>query len=174
MQRKCNLHLVFFNEHEALCIPRKTPASNRHKYLLSRAILIRHFQVHLPESNPSIELHIFSSVQDHEFKEYLTSSGAYFMLCHDGADPTAFNEALSSHEEDNAEKAQLEEEDLSRKVAFRTMICSLINQGYNVALINGLEWMDTKVHIFSVHSRKRNRLFKSTGHDYGHRTCPKN
>ena len=42
-------------------------------------------------------------------------------------------------------KAKIEEEELSRKTLFRTMICFLINHGYNVALINGLEWQDTKV-----------------------------
>lgn len=137
--------MVFFDQHEELCIPRNTKPSNRYKYLLARTVLIRHLQVHLPRSQPSIQIESFESVQDPEFEEYLTESGVYFVLCHDGADLTALDEMPSTLLEDEIEKTRREAEDFSRKLLFRTMICSLINQAYNVALINGLEWMDTKV-----------------------------
>ena len=88
-----------------------------------------------------IQITIFKSVQDVRFDEYLKASGVYFMLCHDGAEPNTFD---GERIEDKIEKTRLEAEDCSRKLCFRTMICVLINKAYNVALINGLEWMDTK------------------------------
>lgn len=67
------------------------------------------------------------------------------MLCHDGANLTASNEGFSSHSVENIATNRLEIEDLSKKIIFRTIIRSMISQAYNIALINGLEWMDTKV-----------------------------
>ena len=68
-------------------------------------------------------------------------------MAHDGANPVLSSkdsaiQGLSDEGKDNVEK-----QELSRRRAFRTMICFLITQGYNVALINGLEWQDTKVNI---------------------------
>ena len=65
------------------------------------------------------------------------------MLCHDGADSTlprgrrkdSPNAGIRPHAGDTAPK----------KVAYRWFIALMIRRGYNVALINGLEWMDTKV-----------------------------
>lgn len=145
VQRKCNFHLVFFDEHEEACIPPNVAWSNRSKYLLARSVIIRHFQAHLPGTCPSISLRVFKSVQDSDFDDYLKSSAVYFMLCHDGAILTLTTEKKSTLKHDNSEMIRLEAEERSRKIVFRGLIYSMIKRGYNVALINGLEWMDTKV-----------------------------
>ena len=46
---------------------------------------------------------------------------------------------------DKGGNINIEAGEFARKVGFRSTICLLIKKGYNVALINGLEWMDTKV-----------------------------
>lgn len=144
VQRKCNFHLVFFNEHQEACIPRCTSASNRQKYLLARSVFIRHFQAH---HSGSIKLQIFESIHDPDFGHYLHASGVYFMLCHDGANPAKVAEELPSLDDDKVGKPRVKAEELERKIVFRGMIFSLIKRGYNIALINGLEWMDTKVEL---------------------------
>lgn len=132
VQRKCNFHLAFFDSHERLCIPPGTPDAKAHLYLFARSITIRHLKSHLPCSHPSISLQIFDSLYDVQFDAYLDTSGAYFFLCHDGASSAIEHRLQKNH-------------DFSTKVLYRSMIYSLMRRGYNVALINGLEWKDTKV-----------------------------
>jgi ATP-dependent RNA helicase DDX60 len=142
VQRKCNFHLVFFEDHDHLCVPPNTSPANRYKYLLARSVLLRHLRRNLAKSHPLIHVHSFGSAWGPEFGEYLNVSGAYFMLCHDGAD-----QILPGEEPTDAPDATTEAQvgDKARKLAFRSLISLMINRGYNVALINGLEWMDTKV-----------------------------
>ena len=66
-------------------------------------------------------------------------------MCHDGANPVPSSTDLSMPRANEEEQAEVNAQETSRKVAFRTMINWLINESYNVALINGLEWADTKV-----------------------------
>lgn len=145
IQRKCNFHVVFFDNHRDLCLPRGVPAVDRPKYLLARAAIQRHLSVNLQESYPTFEIHSFASEQDTAFREYLKSTGVYFVMCHDGANPVPLSADPSLPEANEEEQAEVDAQEMSRKVAFRTMICWLINESYNVVLINGLEWADTKV-----------------------------
>lgn len=103
---------------------------------------MRHFQAH--QSGP-ITLRVFESIHDPDFEHYLNGSGMYFMLCHDGANLANVGEELTPPYEDTVSRHCVEAEEFARKVIFRGMILSMIKRGYNVALINGLEWMDTKV-----------------------------
>lgn len=142
VERKCNFNIIFFDEHQEACIPRCTSSPNRQKYLLARSVFIRHFQAH---QTGSITLRIFKSIHDPDFEDYLNASGVYFMLCHDGANLADVGESSPPLDEDKIGKISVNDEEFVRKVMFRGMIWSLIKRGYNVALINGLQWMDTKV-----------------------------
>ena len=144
-QRKCNFHIVFFNRHSALCVPRNTSKANRAKYLLARWAIICHLQRNLWKTHPAIEIHVFQSVRSQGFVQYLRDSGIYFLMCHDGANAIPISEDLSIQDKSEAEKNDIHMEELERRKVFRALICELIRQGYNVALINGLEWADTKV-----------------------------
>lgn len=148
VQRNCNFHLVFFDDHEQLCIPDNTTAANRSKYLLARSVLLRHLRRYLPRSHPTIHVHTFNSAVSSDFREYLMLSGAYFMLCHDGASPISSSGA-SSEISDDIIQADIGNTSSNRvkKAFFRSLICLMIDRGYNVALINGLEWRDTKVYL---------------------------
>ena len=64
-------------------------------------------------------------------------------MCHDGASETTTVGETTDEEPSNAQVEQL------RRNQYRAMIFSLIYRGYNVALINGLEFIDTKVRSMS-------------------------
>ena len=144
-QRRCNFHIVFFEDHESLCVPPKTASHTTSKLLLARAAVKRHLEANVAELTlPSIELHTFRSTSDEAFARYLFTTGVYFVMCHDGA----FNnstQTLSTSDHRMNGSAPRDEFETSRKARFRGMILLLLSWGYNIALINGLEWHDTKV-----------------------------
>ena len=153
IQRKCNFNIFFFDDHAELCIPPGTKSTDRHKFLLARSVIQRHLRMNLTEDHPSLlvsslAIHSFSSVQDPAFNEHLSSTGVYFIMCHDGANPNSLNEGVDKGIPKDDVRNEIEAREMSRRFKFRSMICSLIQRGYNVALINGLEWQDTKVEYF--------------------------
>ena len=120
---------------------------SRAKYLLARAAIYRHFKNLLNQLLPSsIQLHTFESVTDPLFRRYLSATGVYFVMCHDGA---SINDEPPLHTiGEDGKETKLEVDDTEpqkKKVMFRSMILALLTDGYNVALINGLDWQDTKV-----------------------------
>jgi hypothetical protein len=146
--RRCNFHIAFFDDFQDSCVPQAASPATREKYLLARTAIIRHLQVNLRYVHPDIEVHQFSSISSDSFTEYLKITDIYFVLCHDGASVKDLRkraivqgglDALK-HEEDS-----LSERQKTYKTSFRTLIYSLMQRGYNTALVNGLEWQDTKV-----------------------------
>ncbi|KAI9690668.1 MAG: hypothetical protein M1820_009928 [Bogoriella megaspora] len=135
IQRKCNFHIAFFGEHEELSVPSGVSDLQHQKFLLARTAIIRHLEKHLPRTSCNIELHKFLSINSIKFQDYLSETGIYFVMCHDGArnmqsEGTLFDKSL---------------DDFKKVVARRTVISRFVRQGYNVALINGLGWQDTKI-----------------------------
>jgi hypothetical protein len=118
--RGCNFHIAFFDDQPELCIPRDVPARDRAKYLLARACVVRHLRRNVGEGLTRVCG--FEGLEDEAFLRYLREVGAYFVLCHDG-DGAGWEE----------------------RKQFRWMIHWLSQQGWNVALLNGLECQDTKV-----------------------------
>ena len=144
-RRKCNFHIVFFDAHANLCIPPAVSAENRPKYDLARSVIIAHLRANLKTSHTNVKLFTFPSLQDVAFRKYLRTYGTYFIMCHDGASTkTAPSLDLDT---ENAEAINIEssEKESLYITAFRHMIFDFIANGYNVALVNGLEWLDTKV-----------------------------
>lgn len=66
-------------------------------------------------------------------------------MAHDGANAVPISKDYGIQNLSEEDRATVETQEHSRKLGFRAMICYLIIQGYNVALINGVEWQDTKV-----------------------------
>ncbi|KAL9602428.1 MAG: hypothetical protein Q9219_001852 [cf. Caloplaca sp. 3 TL-2023] len=157
IQRKCVFHIVFFDVHQNLCVPRAISSANREKYLLARAVIIRHLTVHLPTSHPTTKIFVFESVLDHAFQDYLMASGAYFILTHDGAHPVPIEKDPQLLEKEEPDLERIRDEELRRRATFRTTIFYFIDHGYNVALIDGLEWMDTKVMTIVVEGIGRSK-----------------
>lgn len=129
-RRKCNFHIAFFDTHKKLCIPNKVAQNDAAKYLLARTAIFRHLQAHM--QNSTERLRTFDSIDCDEFKQYLNETGMYFVMCHDGAQHK--RGIISS---------------------LRTKIITFISRGYNVALVNGLEWRDTKVMTMVLEKTRR-------------------
>lgn len=158
LRRKCNYHIVFFDNHDTFFLPRGGPVSRGTKYLLTREILVRHLQVNLQNRQSSLQIRIFPSVNSESFTHYLANNGIYFLMCHDGASMGALSQKdLTYHRDDDKTavgggdlhtKGGFETafaDQVVSKIGFRYMIHEFIRLGYNVALINGLEFRDTKV-----------------------------
>ena len=139
---------MFFDNHKDLCVPRGVTTLGRSKFLLARAAIHRHLSINLQGTHANLGVYSFATEQDDSFREYLKTFGVYFMMCHDGANPLPLSSDTSdtlSPRATEEEQAEIEAYEISRRIAFRRMICWLIHESYNVALINGLEWADTKV-----------------------------
>jgi len=146
VRRKCNFHLVFFESNRGLCTPPTSDPAHASKYLLARAAIIKHLQANLPQSHPGIAVHVFQDYRSEDFAQYLRVAGPYFLMMHDGAHPLdKKGKQVTGQDDDQA----------SQKVSLRCMILSFISRGYNVALINGLEWRDTKVMTMVLEARHR-------------------
>ena len=148
VSRACNFHIAFFDEHQDLCVPQDAPPAISEKYLLARAAIIRHLKVNLPDVVPEIEINTFPSVSSDAFAEYLQATDIYFVLCHDGASFTDIRKRLILQKDLDSlqsEDRDVQERQQEYKTSFRSFIYSMMQRGYSAALVNGLEWADTKV-----------------------------
>lgn len=148
VSRGCNFHIAFFDEHQDLCVPQDASPAISEKYLLARAAIIRHLKVNLPDVVPETEVNTFPSASSDKFTEYLRATDIYFVLCHDGASFTDMRKKMLA--QNSPDTIQDEDEDVKErhqkyKLSFRTFIYSMMQRGYSTALVNGLEWRDTKV-----------------------------
>ncbi|KAI9757509.1 MAG: hypothetical protein M4579_003422 [Chaenotheca gracillima] len=137
VRRKCNFHVAFFDGHEHICIPPDSNPAHRQKYLLARSVVRKHLEARLSETHSTIEIHHFSSVEDVVFQDYLEKRALYFVMCHDAASPT--------DEKSTKRSRHHRAKHLSRRRFMRGIIKSFLDNGTNIALINGLEWRDTKI-----------------------------
>ena len=157
VSRRCNFHIAFFDEYQDLCVPPDASPAVSEKYLLARAAIIRHLQVNLRPVHPDLEVRVFPSSSSKEFEDYLNTTDIYFILCHDGASTKETQKRVALHE--GMDSLQSEEKSSQKyreqyKASLRTFIYSMMQRGYSAALVNGLEFHDTKA-IASVleHSR---------------------
>ncbi|KAJ8108297.1 hypothetical protein OPT61_g8268 [Boeremia exigua] len=157
VSRRCNFHIAFFDEYQDLCVPQDASPAVSEKYLLARAAIIRHLQVNLRPVHPDIEVKVFSSTTSEPFEEYLRTTDLYFVLLHDGAstkDARKRGVPQKDLEPPKGEDKSLQERHEQHKSSLRTLIYGMMQRGYSAALVNGLEFQDTKA-IASVleHSR---------------------
>ena len=162
LHRKCNFHIVFFDNHDTLCLRRDAYASGATKYLLTRDILVRHLQINLQTRQPSLQIKVFPSIQCENFTRYLAITGMYFLMCHDGASTGALskndwaydrvygNDEIDAGDRHTKFRSAAFGGQVRSKIGFRYMIYEFVRLGYNVALINGLEFRDTKVRLPSI------------------------
>jgi hypothetical protein len=143
-----------------LCIPQWATGNNREKYLLARAAIIRHLRANVQSAHPTIEIHVFPSVRSAAFAQYMDATDLYFVMCHDGASSGSMRKRnLFSPHHDSLEEEDHEEMELGlkAKTMFRLLIFWFLHEGYNVALVNGLEWRDTKVMTTVLESTHHSR-----------------
>lgn len=82
-----------------------------------------------------------------DLENTVEATGVYFIMCHDGANVSSISMNAQTSESEDKAQPEVETKETSRKTKFRAMIYTLIDWGYNVALINGLEFIDTKVSL---------------------------
>ncbi|KAI7417662.1 P-loop containing nucleoside triphosphate hydrolase protein, partial [Hortaea werneckii] len=150
VRRKCNFHIVFFDSNRGLCVPPTASDEDACKYYLARSAIIRHMQATLPTSNPNVKINVFTTYDSPDFRSYLATSGPYFVMMHDGAQPEKRTGKHISAEDEVTENSPI-----AQRVGFRRMVLQFIGSGYNVALVNGLEWRDTKVMTMVLEARNR-------------------
>ncbi|CAD0012299.1 unnamed protein product [Aureobasidium pullulans] len=143
-RRNCRFHVAFFEAHRQLCIPQSVKSIHRSKYLLTRAAIIRHLQSNLVSDK--VQIHCFSDLHDQAFDDYLRNSAVYFLMCHDGA------RSYTTQESDVPDP----------RTQLRSMIVHFILTGYNVALINGSEFVDTKIMAMVLETKKLSHTLDSS------------
>lgn len=170
-RRKCVFEIVFFEDHESLCIPENSSPHLRTKYQLAREAILQHLLHNLADSISSTKIHVFKSYQCSEFEEYLNDAGVYFLMCHDGSilpiiEKHVGNEdlvedsdvSLSDDEvlalSDPADRSNEEVSEVSpTKIILRSMMHWFIVRGYNISIINSLECRDSKVRFLGIRNQ---------------------
>jgi hypothetical protein len=94
--------------------------------------------MHLPSAIPTVEVNTFPGLESSEFKEYLRNTPIHFVMAHDGA------HKKTGEMTTKAEKCS--------KILLRAMIWYFNTNKLNVALINQIEFRDSKVFTMIVES----------------------
>lgn len=138
IKRKCNFDIVFFDSNNMLCVPDKATSTSISKYLLARAAIIRHLSESLPRTHPSTRIKIYDAWHSESFITDLRASPPYFIMAHDGA---------GAH---NNQKRKAKQKSL------RDMILFFVGRKISVALMNEVEWHDTKImtEVLEAHRRQ--------------------
>ncbi|KAL4973435.1 hypothetical protein BDW66DRAFT_168658 [Aspergillus desertorum] len=155
-QRKCMFHIVFFKEHAQACIPTEVGKEQWPKYLLAREAILQHLAQNLATAVPAIQLKCFTSYRSTEFQRYLQSAGAYFLMCHDGAAPGIAAEQLGTCSGSDGDGDKIDFSNMDRSIPsasseawttkgiMRFMVHWFMCRGYNISLLNSLEFRDSK------------------------------
>ena len=133
--------LTQFTENAELCIPRGRRMTRRSRYLLARSVIKRHLNIHLPSSQPDIQVNTFPSLESKEFKEYLDICPIHFVAVHDGSE-----KPRQISDKDTVEG------DVLAKILLRGIIWYFNTHKLNVAIINRMEFRDSKVFTMIVES----------------------
>jgi ATP-dependent RNA helicase DDX60 len=173
--RRCNFHIAFFDCHSELCIPSiSTSTETREKYLLARSIIIRHLRKNLAVHS-DIQVHVFPSILSDSFAAYLKETDLYFFMCHDGASSSVLEKRQALGNVLNTlEEEQLKGHESQTKAIFRKVIYCFVQSGYSAALVNGIEWRDTKVVTTILESSRRFESEVSIEVSFSTFHCPQN
>jgi ATP-dependent RNA helicase DDX60 len=139
IKRHCRFQIVFFDEHAPLCMPGEVTEHIRPRYILARSIIIRHIELRLPKSL-GVEVLRFDSLYSHVFAQHLVASPVHFVMAHDGFLPLEGKVGKETTEQSQQAKAML-----------RKGIFWFHTHRLNVALINQIEFRDSKVSTLLVH-----------------------
>ncbi|KUJ17972.1 P-loop containing nucleoside triphosphate hydrolase protein [Mollisia scopiformis] len=151
IKRHCQFHVAFFDENAQLCVPLGKSDAQRARYLLARAVIKRHLMIRLPKSHPSVLVKSFPSLHSSEFSEYLQDSPIHFVMTHDGSSKES-RFAVETPEGEEQELRRIPKDEKYTKRLFRGIIWWFNTHKLNVALINRIEFRDSKVFTMIVES----------------------
>ncbi|KAF8241270.1 P-loop containing nucleoside triphosphate hydrolase protein [Wilcoxina mikolae CBS 423.85] len=141
-RRNCVFDVVFFEQHRNICMPAWNPDGSW-KYSFAREVIIRHFES-LSRDGKRFAWK-FDTVVDKAFENWLFHRQPLFIMAHDGED------ILAQQGDDDPEESEDEYEDEDsitvKEWEVKAMIYRFmhIGKGYNVALINSVEFEDSKI-----------------------------
>jgi ATP-dependent RNA helicase DDX60 len=178
-QRRCVFHIVFFSDHAQICIPPNADKRLWPKYRLAREAILQHLLQNLPAAVPSIQIRPFRSYRCGGFQKYLHAVGAYFLMCHDGTIPVLGGVQGFSESSEDSDRALSDDDyldlpgqeehsnstpsgDWPAKIMLRSMMRWFVDHGYNISILNSLEFRDSKVR--SPAARPQERMLTSAGH----------
>lgn len=144
LQRKCCFNIVFFDSNRSLCIPAFTNPVNKCKYYLARAAITQHLQAYLKASHAYPQIFSFSSWRSPDFRRLVSEHAPYFFMIHDGTPNDRIDNGVAHDKQDQR----------SQQCAFRQLILHLIQDGFNVALVNAVEWHDSKVLTWVLENKR--------------------
>lgn len=132
--------LTLILENAELCVPPGISAAHRSRYLLARNVIKNHLTLRLPTTQPHVLINTFTLLESDEFKEYLHVTPVHFVMMHDGSSrSTKTSDGTPNYEQ-------------VAKVLFRGMVWFWNNHRLNVALVNQIEFRDSKVFTMIVES----------------------
>lgn len=111
------------------------------KYSLARDIIYHHLENSVQNQFPELVVKTFESISSPEFQEHIHSVGVYFAMCHNGV--VRNEDSDGSDDEDEAKEAEITQGKWLR------VIQQFMSYDFNVAMINEIEWRDTKVRFHS-------------------------
>lgn len=161
--RKCRFHILCFQQNEFLCVPAAADSDDAPKYRLARAVIMRHLLSNVP-GDCGIKFHSFESFNEKEFGDFLEASDAYFVMIHDGAVAGHLKSKGSKGTTDSEIEGGLDNipgifrkakeplgtntkapaRTITNKFWLRVMISWFLTNRYNVALINEMQFLDSK------------------------------
>jgi len=124
--------------------------THRSRYLLARSIIKRHLAVHLPDSNLNLAVNVFPSLNSPEFQDYLRISPIHFVMTHDGSQRSITSVPVTKTLD--TDENPVNDDDHWTKILLRGMIWAFNTHKLNVALINRIEFRDSKVFTMIVES----------------------
>ncbi|KAH7057428.1 hypothetical protein B0J12DRAFT_413955 [Macrophomina phaseolina] len=128
LHRNCNFDIVFFDDSAQLCVPSHASEDARPKYLLARAVILRHLQAIATSGALPLKIMLFPSLHAPQFRAALAENSYMFVMMNDGAADDCSCHLHKRH-----------------KSALRLNIGAVLGWRCTVVLLNGLEWRDSKV-----------------------------
>lgn len=122
-RRGCKFHVIWFDDHEELCVP--TSAKQSERFLLTRAVLIKHLARHGASGNGKVSFQ-FPSMESAGYDQYLKENAIHFFLCLNGRTiPGALERA--------------------KGMQYLGIVYRFGLRGYSVSFLDTLEFVSSKV-----------------------------
>lgn len=117
--------------------------------------------LHLSDSHPNVVVKSFPSLNGPEFQEYLHDTPIHFVMTHDGSGQESTFTVEPTEGEETITAREMKEDEKYSKQLFRGMIWWFNTHKLNAALINQIEFRDSKVFTMIVESFRPSSKEKS-------------
>lgn len=127
-RRNWRFWVIFFEEDAELCLPPFADGEHRPKYLLARAMTIRHLQANLASQHSFVGVQVFRSSDSGEFLNFLLEKNLMTIMMDDGS-------AMDFSCQENHRII----------IPLRRKCRGLIDNGVSIARMDGVEWKSAQV-----------------------------